>query len=390
MHILQVTPRFPPAIGGVEEHVYRISRELVRRGHFITVITSNEADGRALPLKRENVEGIRVYRSPLLMPTALSELWFMPKIPKILKQLRGDVVHAHGYRCLSSFEAICISHARDIPAVLTPHGIYPPRSFINGLAKSFFDKSSGRLLLGFSDRVIALSEHNRLLLSQLGVPQEKMVLVPNGVNIQEYMGLHRSQSILRQLHTDGPILLYVGRIDWNKRVDRIVEALPAILRHFPSAKLVVVGPDYADSVSGLINASRRHNVESSLVVTGNVTKQRLLEFYSVADVFILPSSYEGFGLSMLEAMCSGVPVVVSSSGGPGDILSGGTHALLLKECSPNEISGSVCALLTDCALRERLVKNAFELVKTKYTWESVVDKLERTYQQVLQERGSQS
>jgi len=164
MHILQVTPRFPPAIGGMEEHVYHISRELTRRGHSVTVITSTEADGRAHPSEKENVDGIRVYRSPMFMSTALRELWFMPKIPRILEQLRGDVVHAHGYRCLSSFEAVCISHARDIPAVLTPHGIYPSRSFMNGLAKSFFDKSSGRLLLGFSDRVIALSEHNRLLL----------------------------------------------------------------------------------------------------------------------------------------------------------------------------------------------------------------------------------
>jgi glycosyltransferase involved in cell wall biosynthesis len=386
MNILQVAPRFPPAVGGVEEHVYRVSRELARRGHEVTVVTSNEADGKVCPLQRESLEGIQVYRSPLFMPSALRELWFMPSILNILRTLRGDVVHVHGYRCVSSLETACFFHARSVPSVLTAHGIYPARSFLNGLAKSFFDKSFGHLLLSSSDRVIALSEHNRRLLLRLGVPEKKVVLVPNGVNIEEFADIRRSQRVLDELCTDGPILLYVGRIDWNKRVDRIVEALPAILENFPSAKLVVVGPDYANCVTGLLGSSRKLKVESSLVIAGNVTRQRLLEFYSIADVFLLPSSYEGFGLSMLEAMCSRVPVVASSSGGPGDILRDGTHALLLKESSPSEISGAVRALLTDCRLRRRLIEKAFDLVKTKYTWESVVDQLESIYERVASEK----
>lgn len=390
MRILQVTPRFRPAVGGVEEHVYRISRELASRGHNVTVITSNEADGKICPLNKENIEGIQVHRLPLFMSSIFRELWFIPKILKILEELRGDVVHVHGYRCLSSFEAVYFSHAKNIPSVLTPHGIYPSRSLINGLAKSFFDKSSGHLLLDFSDRIIALSEHNRRLLSQMGASEKKVVIVPNGVNVEEYANLHRSKRILDKLHTGGPILLYVGRIDWNKRVDRIVEALPAILKDFPSAKFVVVGPDYANCVNELLCLSKKLEVEDSLVITGNLPRQTLLEFYSAADVFLLPSSYEGFGLSMLEAMCSRIPVVASPSGGPGDILNDGTHALLLKEPSPGEISGSVRAALTDHSLREKLVKNALELVKTKYTWKSVVDQLERIYGQTIAEKGARA
>lgn len=386
MRILQVTPRFPPAIGGVEEHVYRISRELARRGHSVTVITSNEADGKNCSAENENIEGIQVYRFSLLMPRVLRELWIIPKIPRILQQVRSDIVHAHGYRCLSSFEAVYVSHAKGVPSVLTPHGIYPPRSFINGLAKSIYDKSTGRLLLNFSDRIIALSKHNNLLLSQMGASQKKIVIVPNGVNVEEYTSLHRSKTILDRLHTNGPILLYVGRIDWNKRVDRIVEALPSILKEFPLAKLVVVGPDYANYADQLQEVAKRLNVEDSLVITGNVQRQTLLEFYSVADVFILPSSYEGFGLSMLEAMCSGIPVIASPTGGPGDILNHGTHALLLKEPSPNEISGQIHAILTDTSLRNKLVKNALELIKTKYTWKGAVDQLERIYNQTITEK----
>jgi len=383
MHVIQVAPRFPPAIGGVEEHVYWISKELCRRGHRVTVVTSDEADGKQIPSRIENVDGVQVCRFPLFMPSVFREFWFIPKISSVLGKARPDIVHSHGYRCLSSIQAVYLAHLKGIPSVLTPHGIYPARSFINGLTKTAFDKSAGRLLLDFSDKIVALSKHNRQLLSLMGAAGEKIVTVPNGVNVEDYVNPQRSNKILKQLNTDGPILLYVGRIDWNKQVDKIVEAMPTILKEFPSSKLVVVGPDYANCVKGLHEISEKLKVEHSLVITHDVPRQTLLEYYSVANVFILPSSYEGFGLSMLEAMCSRIPVIVSPSGGPGDILKDRTDALFLKEVSSAEISRQVHTVLTDHQLKETIVNNAFELVKTKYTWKNVVNQLETTYEQAI-------
>lgn len=386
MHIIQVTPRFPPAIGGVEEHVYRISLELLKRGHNVTVITSNEVDGKIYPLQMEVMQGIHVYRLPLFMPKLLRELWFIPDIRRILRRLRGDVVHAHGYRCLSSCNAVYLGHSKHIPTVLTPHGIYPPRSFINALLKSIFDRTLGRLLLSFSDRIIALSEHNVRLILQIGASTKNIVIVPNGVNIDEYTKLQRSKKILDELGLDGPVLLYIGRIDWNKRLEKVVESMPLILKEFPSAKFVIIGPDYAKYTNQLLDLAKKLKVEHSLVITGKVPRKKILEFYSMANVFLLPSSYEGFGLSMLEAISGKIPVIASPSGGPGDILTHGVDALLLEEPTPEEIFKSVYAVLTDQELRETLVKNAFEVVKKKYTWKSVVDELELIYRQLITEK----
>lgn len=386
MHVIQVVPRFRPAVGGMEEHVYQISLELVRRGHNVTVVTSNEADGKTCPQQTETIEGIRVYRFSLFMPKMLRESWFIPEILKCFLQLRGNVIHVHGYRCLSSFNAIYFAQVRNVPSVLTPHGIYPSRSFVNGLAKSVFDHVFGRLLLNFSDKIIALSEHNRQLLLQVGASASKIVTVPNGVNVEEYTNLRRGDKILARLNNDHPILLYVGRIDWNKKVEKIVEAMPIILKDFPLAKFVVVGPDYGNYVNKLLEIAKKLKIEHSLVITGNVPRERLLEFYSAADLFLLPSSYEGFGLSILEAMCSKVPVVASPSGGPGDILSHGVNAWLLKEPTSDEISRSVYILLKDNQLREGLVKNASELVK-KYSWKNVVNELERIYEQTITQKA---
>jgi len=386
MNIIQVVPRFPPAIGGIEEHVYQISLELSKRGHRVSIVTSNEIDGKTSTCKEEVIQEMQVYRYSLFMPKMLRELWLIPEILRAFQCLEADVVHAHGYRCLSSCTAIYLAHFKRTPTVLTPHGIYPKRSFANMLMKLFFDHTLGRNLLGLSDRIIALTEHNMRLLLQIGASAEKIVFAPNGVNLDEYADLQKSEKILDDLCTDGPVLLYVGRIDWNKQLEKVIHSMPLILKEFPNAKFVIVGPDYANYASNLLNLAGKLRVENSLVIAGKVSREKLLEFYSIADVFLLPSSYEGFGLSMLEAISSKIPVIVSSSGGPGDILNHGINAMLLKNVTPSEIFSSVNAILTDHDLRKAITNNAFELVRKKYTWKAVVDKLELVYRQVVNER----
>jgi glycosyltransferase involved in cell wall biosynthesis len=381
MHIIQVTPRFPPAIGGVEEHVYRISIELLKRGHKVTVVTSTEVDGMDCPLKNELVKGIRVYRLPLFMPKTFRETWFIPSIMSILPKLKGDVIHTHGYRCISSFCAVSIAYLMQIPVILTPHGIYPPRSFSNALLKSVFDHSFGRPLLHFSDRIIALSEHNVRLLQGLGAQKERIALVPNGVSMEEFETLERSKESFRDSDPEGPVLLFVGRIDWNKQIEKLVESMPLVLKTFQHAKLVIVGPDYANCANQLLRLAEQLKVKNSLVVTGKVSADELKRFYSAADVFLLPSSYEGFGLSMIEAMASKIPVIASSAGGPGDILKHGVHAWLLENVTPESVYRAVRTVLANQSLRETLVSNGFSLVKEEYTWEKVAGKLEQVYEQ---------
>lgn len=388
MRITQVTPRFPPAIGGVEEHVYRVSVELARRGHRVTVITSNEVNHKTCPTKEEKENGVEIHRFPLFMPKVFREYWLIPDILKSLPHLKADVVHVHGYRCLSSCAAIYLAHFEGVPVIFTPHGIYPPHSLANAFLKTVFDSTLGRFMLKFSDKIIALTEHNKKLLLHIGASKEKISIVPNGVNLEDFASIEQKdkQKVMEELNANGPTLLYVGRIDWNKQIEKVVEAMPLILKKFSSAKFVVVGPDYANYANKLRQFGEKLGIEHALVIKGGVTRKKLLALYSIADVFLMPSSYEGFGISILEAMGSKIPVVASSSGGPGDILTHGVNAWLLKEASAIEISEAVNLILTDKKLRENIVQNAFELVEKSYTWENVVDKLELVYKQAIKNR----
>ena len=385
MRIVQVTPRFPPAIGGMENHVYTISIELIRRGHEVIVVTSDDIDGGKNSIKEnvDIVDGIKVYRHPLLFRRIIREYWLVSDVARTLKNLHADGVHTHGFRCLSSCVATYWCKKNKVPVILTPHGIYPPRSLGNALIKSIYDYSFGNLLLKFSRRIVALTENNKQLLLKIGAPRDKIVMIPNGVDVAKYRKIRSSNERRKKHGFDGPVLLYVGRIDWNKGLEKVIEAMPMITKEFGYAKFLIVGPDYANYSRNLLYLARKLGVHDSIFMTGRVSEEQLFLYYSIADIFIFPSIYEAFGLSLLEAMASYVPVVASKSGGIKDILVDGVHALLLKDCSPQEIFNSVSMLLHDSKLKEKLRENAFNLVSRKYGWDAVVDKIEALYKEVF-------
>ena len=382
MRIVEVTPRFPPAIGGLENHVYAISHELVKRGHKVVVITSKDVEANDV-VDKEVMNGIEVHRFSLVLPKLFHEVWLMPGIVKMLYGIQADVIHAHGYRCLSSCIASCISKRKRIPFVLTPHGIFPKRNWFNGLAKSVFDYSFGNALLKSSDKIIALTESNKSLILSAGARDNRTMIVGNGVDIAKYHEVTNFKELKRIHGFLGPVLLYVGRIAWHKNLEQVIQALPLIKRDFSNMKFLLVGPNYENGLTNLLSLAKKLGVEDSVVAKGTVSESQLHLYYSIADVFILPSIYEGLSLSMLEAMASKVPIIARSSAGINSILTHNVNALVLESGTPREISSSVSLLLRDLELRERIRQNAYNLVLHEYTWKTVVDKLESIYEELV-------
>ena len=379
MRIVQVAPSFPPVIGGLENHVYSISIELVKRGHKVVVITSNDSE----VAHKEFMSGIEVYRFPLFLPRLFRETWFMPSMISALSSLQADVIHAHGYRCLSSCIALFLSKRKKVPFVLTPHGIFPKRNSFNGLLKFIFDYSLGNKLLKSSQKIIALTESNKLLILSAGAPKSRTVIVENGVDVTKYKEMFNSKMLKKKHGFLGPVLLYVGRIAWHKNLEQIIRALPLIKRQFNDVKCLIVGPDYENGLANLLRLAKELGVEDSIVAKGAVSETQLHLYYSIADAFILPSVYEGLSLSMLEAMANKVPILVRSSAGISSILTHGVNALVLGSNDPCEISSSVGLLLSNSELREKICQNAYNLILHKYTWKTVVDKLESIYKELI-------
>jgi glycosyltransferase involved in cell wall biosynthesis len=354
------------------------------------VITSDDVDGdkKLKAKKNEILDGIEVHRHPLLFGKRMRELWYISGITAELRSLQADIVHTNGYRCLCSFIATLWCGRNHVPAVHTSHGIYPPRSLANYLIKSFYDHSLGSLLLKYSTKMTALTENNKQLLRGFGVPESKIAIVPNGVDIDKFSKKPPDWLDRKEQGSTDPVLLYVGRIDWNKGLENVVEALPTLKKEFSQLRFLVVGPDYSNHSTHLLDLARRLEVSDSVMMTGEVSEEQKLAYYSRASIFILPAIYEGLSVSLLEAMASRLPVVATRSGGPGDVLIDHISALLLKERSPTEISDSVAEVLRNSELAEKLCENAFQLVSTEFSLNKIVDRLESLYREVLDADGS--
>lgn len=381
LRVLQVTERYSPAIGGVETHVFNLTRELYRLGIQLTVLTTNLLTTK--PLRRFDLskgsaaarEGVvRVLRHrayevlPLRQGLGLVSLG-------MLKDIHGvDLVHAHGYGHFPTFLApFC--KLRKIPAVITTH------SDIGGLSlrKKFFDAVVPKITLRYASRIIALSNHEKASLITRGVPSEAITIIPNGVDIDEFARKNRYRVSSR----DSKVILYVGRIDFQQKgLDILVRALARLVHERNlDIKLRLIGPDWGD-LSRLEEMARKLAVETRVEYLGPLPRRELVRKMHEANVFVLPSRFEPFGISLLEAMASEIPVVASRVGGVPEIVQEGVTGLLFEPENDESLSDRVEQVLTNESYGSELARNAFSSLH-KYSWRTIAKRTLKVYRETL-------
>ena len=389
MKIIQVVHRYYPAVGGAENQVKSISEELVRRGHRVSVMTTSSLSVLDIPSlfhpfrrkkvnvqKSEEIEGVDVHRY-----NALFRFYgFLVTTPmRKLLTAKADIIHAYGFYITTSLAAMMVAKQRSIPFLLTANDATV--SLYGSAAKracsNIYNHTIGKLLILNSARVIAVSRTNAEDLVKLGVIEQKITIVPNGIKMERFLdGTPMSRE------KNGPIVLYVGRISEDKGIQCLIRAAPSVLKDFPHTRFLIVGEDYGylDKFRALIN---NLGMEKSVIFTGRLTDRELVSVYRSADVFVLPSELEAFGIVVIEAMASGVPVVVSNCGGMKDVVKDGTNGFLFDVGDARQLTEKIKLLLSNEELRTRLVENGKKTVREKYTLEKVVDTLEKLYEKTL-------
>ncbi len=389
MNIIQVVHRYYPAIGGAENQVKSISEELVRRGHKVSIITTSSVSVLDVPSlfhpfrskkvnikKDEEIEGVNVHRYDALL--RFYGFLVTPPLRKLLTE-KADIIHAYGFYITTSLVAMMIAKQRSIPFLLTandatvsPYGSAAKRAFSN-----IFNLTLGKLLILNSAKLIAVSRTNAEDIAKVGATKEKTMIIPNGIKMERFANAN-----VDDRGKKGPIVLYVGRISEDKGIECLIRAAPSVLKQFPNTEFHIVGEDYGylNKLKSLVTSL---GVERSVIFTGRVTSRRLVDVYRSADVFVLPSELEAFGIVVIEAMASGVPVIVSNCGGMKDIVKDGSNGLIFDVGDARQLAEKIRLLISDNKLRAKLVKSGKETVMENYTIEKVVDKLEELYEKML-------
>jgi len=390
MNVLQVCPlltRSPQSIGsGVPRVVYHVSKELVRRGHAVTICTSSSAKGSASHEQIQNsnpaiLDGIRVFYFPYSVSHKL--FYVTPQlVPYLKKKLDTfDVAHLHDVRCFQSLATHHYARKSGFPYVLQLHGSY--LGTINGSKlKWLLDTAISYKVLRDSKRVIALTKTEAEYYGKKGIAAGAIDIVGNGVEFSENggeiaKGRFREKAAIRD---DQFIILYVGRIASSKGLDMLAEAFSVLKDRLGAATLVLVGQDHLGYESTLKKRVKALNIEDSTIFTGPISESDKIDAYEDADVFVTPS-FTGLPLTFLESCACGTPIVTTHNGDDIDWIDGNVGYVVNYD--KNDLAAAISNILLDDRTRAEFKANCRKLAHEQFAWPSVVDKIEETYRRAV-------
>ena len=234
-----------------------------------------------------------------------------------------------------------------------------------------------------SSEVIVNSKFMKNDLQRLfGLPYEKINVIPNGVNNTSYSGVERDYDFRRKYAADNEkIILFMGRLVYEKGVQHLISAMPKILNNYHDAKLVIAGK------GGMLDELKAQvanmGLSQKVYFTGYLNAKQVSKMYKCADVSVFPSTYEPFGIVALEAMLAGVPTVVSDVGGLNEIVEHRVDGMKSYAGNPNSLADSILALLFDPQLCSNISKKARAKVKNEYNWAKIAQDTHFIYQKAI-------
>lgn len=306
MKILMLTWEYPPRIvGGISRVVYDLSHKLVKEGNEVTVVTYKEGE----VLSYENDKGVEVYRveNYMIHPNNFTD-WIMQlnfnltsKATQIInEQGKFDCIHAHDW--LVAYSAKTLKDAFQIPIISTIHATESGRnSGIHDDIQRYINDTEW-LLTYESAEVIVNSNYMKCELQRLfGLPFEKINVIPNGINTTAFNGIEKDYDFRRKYAMDNEkIILYIGRLVYEKGVQHLISAMPKIINGYNDTKLIIGGK--GGMYDELREQARALGIENKVYFTGYLSTKEVQKMYKCADIAVFPSTYEPFGIVALEAM----------------------------------------------------------------------------------------
>ncbi len=382
MKILQVIPFFAPEFGGSVTVPYELSEELAKRKHDVTIITTD------FGFNLQFADAIRsngVHVIPFHCAAHFGLFLYTPSMkPWLEKNLKEfDIIHLHNYRSYQNVAVHTSAMKHKIPYIVQAHGSVLP-FFEKQNLKKLFDFVWGDKILKDSSKVIAVSGIEREQYLKMQVSDNKIEIVPNGIDMSEYETLPDRGEFTNKygIVPDEKIILYLGRLHKGKGLDFLVNGFSGLLDQRRDVRLVIIGPDEG-FLDILMKQIIRLKIEENVLLLGPLYKTEKFEALVDADVLVYPGIFEIFGLVPFEAIMCGTPVIVAEGCGCGEIIKEANCGLIVKSGEVNQLIDHIENLINNPDISQNFVANGQEYINNVLNWKILIKQFEDIYDSCL-------
>ncbi|AHI00842.1 glycosyltransferase family 4 protein [Kutzneria albida] len=387
MRILMLSWEYPPVVvGGLGRHVHALARKLAEQGHEVAVLCRQPtgSDASTHPTTDVLSEGVRVIRVAEDPPHLVFErdlvAWTLAMGHAMIRagrelvaDWRPEVVHAHDW--LVTHPAVALAEAAGVPLVATVHATEAGRH--SGWLSQPLNQQVHSVewwLANRADHLITCSAAMRAEVAHLfDVDPDTVTVLHNGIEPRRWRVRPAEVAQARERHgsPDAPLLLFFGRLEWEKGVQDLIGALPRIRRSHPGARLVVAGT--GSHAEWLADQARKHRVLRAVEFAGHLSDRELAATLAAADAVVLPSRYEPFGIVALEAAAAGTPLVASTAGGLGEVVVDGRTGSSFAPGDVDGLTAAVRGVLADPAAAQRRARAAKARLGTDFDWGRIAE-----------------
>lgn len=354
MKIAQVCHRYYPNRGGIEKHVKEISERLARK-HDVEVISADLSPDNS---HKQEINGVKVKRFYSIAPN--NAYFFSPQILFSLKKSDFDLIHAHNYH---AFPALFASLVKGRKFVFTPHYHGVGSTLLRDILNKPY-KLLGSKIFERADKVICVSNYEKdLVMRNFGVEDKDIVVIPNGLNLEEIKEA-------KPFDFDADLILYVGRLEKYKNIHLIIKAM----EYLSESHFHIIGEtgNYKNEIEKLIH---KLNLENRVKILSDVSDDEKYRWMKTCSLFVNMSSIEAFGMTVLEALAAGKPVIVNEEGGLRELADKFDGVFPVHV---HEIKDRVSIKKLATAIEEKM-GGSVSTDLGEYNWDNIIEKVENLY-----------